>query len=122
MLLSKEINAKCIIGLYELLESLRRPGREKHDTRLVKITLESAALLKCVLYVPQPPFKTLGALHFKVCNGLVWVSLYGLWEGVLKVTTGFILEVPYRRSGLGTDGCSQYANNSSENGLEIKQV
>lgn len=64
----------------------------------------------------------LGALHSKVCNGLVWVSLCGLREGVLKVTTGFILEVPYRRSGLGTDECSQYANNSSENGLERKQV
>lgn len=57
MLLSKEINAKCIIGLYELLESLRHSAREKHDTRLVKITLESAALLKSVHYVPQPCLK-----------------------------------------------------------------
>lgn len=85
MVLSKKINAKCIIGLYELLESLRCSGREKHDTRLVKITLESAALLKYVHYVPQPPFKIHGPLYSKVCNGLVWVSFYGLWEGVLKV-------------------------------------
>lgn len=55
---------------------------------------------------------------------------------MLKVTTGFILEVPYkgmscngavsfwhRRSGLGTDGSSQGVDNSSENdGLERKQL
>lgn len=118
MVLSKEINAKCIIGLYELLESLRCSGMEKHNTRLVKITLESAALLKYVHYVPQPPFKIPGTLHSNVCNGLVWISFYGLQRGVVKVITGFILDVHtsiscngavtfwQRRSGLETDRCN----------------
>lgn len=81
------INAICVIGLYGLLESLRHSGREKHNARLVKIISESAALLKCVHYVPQPPFKTLGALHSKVCNGLHGFLFMGCREGVLKVTT-----------------------------------
>lgn len=66
--MSKKINAKCIIGLYELLESLRRCGMEKRNAKLGKIS-ESATLLKCVHYVPQPPLKTLGALHLKICSG-----------------------------------------------------
>lgn len=76
VLLSK-INAKCIIGLYELLESLRCSEREKRNTRLVKITSESAALLKCVHYVPEPPCKTLAALHSKVCDDLHGFFLWG---------------------------------------------
>lgn len=108
MVSSKKINAKCIIGLYELLEFLRCSGRGKHDTRSVKITLGSVALLKYVHYVPQPPFKIHGALHSKVCNGLVWGSFHGLWEGVLKVTSWFILDVRTRVypvvSALGTAG------------------
>lgn len=87
MPLSKKINAKCIIGLYELLESLRCSGRENHNARLVKIISESSALLKCVHYVPEPPCKTHGALHSKVCNDLHGFLFMGCKEGVLKVMT-----------------------------------
>lgn len=89
MLWSSKINDKCIIGLYELLESLRHSGREKCNARLVKIISESAASLKCVHYVLQSPFKTLGALHFKICNDLHGFLFMGCREGVLKIQHDF---------------------------------
>lgn len=80
-----EINAKCIIGLYELLEYLRHCGMEKRNAKLAKIS-ESATLLKRVHYVPQPPFEILGALHLKIRSGLYGFLFMGCREGVLKVT------------------------------------
>lgn len=130
MVLSK-INAKYIIGLYELLESLRCSGREKHDTRLVKITLESAVLLKYFHCVPQAPFKILGALHSKVCNGLIWVSAGRCVGNYNMLYFGCPYKVMscygavtfwHRRSGFGADGRCQHANTSSESGLERMQL
>lgn len=77
----------ALLDFMSCLSLLRRSGREKRNARLVKIISESAALLKCVHYVPQPPFKTFGAVHSKVCNSLHGFLFMGCREGVLKVTT-----------------------------------
>lgn len=70
--------------------------KEKAWYKVSQNNFRKCCLLKYVHYVPQPPFKILGALQSKVGNALVWISFCGLQEGVLKVATWFILDVHTR--------------------------